>query len=62
VAPLAPARAAADTVAAGSVPASLAWLTIQRRARALGLEPPPGEPALSSDPLVSAAEDALAHL
>jgi len=61
VAPLAPARQTADAAAGGSVMASLAWLTIERRALALGIELPPGGPALSSDPLVADAENALAN-
>jgi len=61
VAPLEPARRTADAAAAGSVAASLAWLTLERRALGLGIELPPGGPLLSTDPLVADAENALAN-
>ncbi len=46
--------------AASTPAASLAWLTLGRRAASLGLPPPPTDVPLSSDPIVARAHKALA--
>ena len=61
VAPLGPARHAADAAAPHSALASLAWLTTEHRALLQQVELPEGGPELNSDPIVADAQDALAH-
>ncbi len=57
--PLVPMLARLAPLAAGDATASLAWLTLQARARALGLDAGPDAPALSRDPIVGEARAAL---
>jgi hypothetical protein len=61
VMPLDAARRAADDAAPDSALASLAWLTTEHRALLQNVPLPEGGPELNSDPLVAAAQDALAH-
>jgi hypothetical protein len=56
LAPLGPTFDALAPRAADSAMASLAWLTLASRARALGLAPGLGEPVLSADPVVARAK------
>jgi hypothetical protein len=60
LAPTGPAFAALGRAAADSPAASLAWLTLATRARALGLSAPPEEPRLAGDPIVGRARELLA--
>jgi hypothetical protein len=55
LAPLGPTCATFAPMAADSAMASLAWLTLTARARALGLAPDLPDPVLSADPLVAKA-------
>ncbi|MEN9662040.1 MAG: hypothetical protein RL324_989 [Verrucomicrobiota bacterium] len=57
--PTAPVFAALAPQTAGSPSASLAWLTLRDRVKALGDEPPPAATVLSTDPLVSGAREIL---
>jgi hypothetical protein len=59
LAPLGPTFAALAPRAADSPAASLAWITLRARARAIDLEPSLEEPRLSGDPVVARARDAL---
>jgi hypothetical protein len=61
VMPLDAARRAADEAAPYSALASLAWLTTEQRALLQNVPLPGGGPELNPDPLVAAAQDALAH-
>jgi hypothetical protein len=61
LAPLAPVCGALSTRAADSAIASLALLTLLARARALGLGPQAGEPALDADPVVAQAKELLSE-
>ena len=57
--PLAPAAAVLAEAAPRSAVASLSWLTLQDRARSLGLDAGPDGVALAADPVVESAAAAL---
>jgi hypothetical protein len=56
LAPLGPTFAALEPRAGDSAMASLAWMTLAARARALGLDPDIGEPILCADSVVARAK------
>jgi hypothetical protein len=60
LAPLGPTCAAFAPRAADSALASLAWITLMARARALGLAPDMDDPVLAADPIVERAKDLVA--
>ena len=59
LAPLGPVCETMAARASGSAVATLAWLTLLSRARALGLAPEAGEPPLAADPVVAQAKTLL---